>query len=252
MVEYLVERGADITSDDEQAEDVYMIIVMLQHRQEWIDQAVLLAEVMQGASASVLAPGDDPTLSTAATAKDVWVVGGTVAPPSLSRRRPLPQVDLIASVPTRAAEALYWAGRALERAELLTRSLEVVLERTTAVIDPETVLEMRKLVDQVYVDEQVSDYIVRLVFATREPERHVPQMAGMIRFGASPRATINLALCAKAAAFLDGRGYVTPQDIKVIASDVLRHRVITTFEADADEITSEKIVAHILDEVPVP
>ena len=93
---------------------------------------------------------------------------------------------------------------------------------------------------------------MRLVFATREPERHVPQMAGMIRFGASPRATINLALCAKAAAFLDGRGYVTPQDIKVIATDVLRHRVITTFEADADEITSEKIVAHILDEVPVP
>ena len=78
-------------------------------------------EVMQGASASVLAPGDDPDLSTAATAKDVWVVGGTVAPPSLSRRRPLPQVDLIASVPTRAAEALFWAGRALERAELLTR-----------------------------------------------------------------------------------------------------------------------------------
>src|SRR5690606_12557168 len=72
-------------------------------------------------------------------------------------------------------------------------------EPLQAVIDPETVLEMRKLVDQVYVDEQVSDYIVRLVFATREPERHVPQMAGMIRFGASPRATINLALCAKAA-----------------------------------------------------
>ena len=95
-------------------------------------------EVMQGASARVLAPGDDPELSTAATAKDVWVVGGTVAPPSLSRRRPLPQVDLIASVPTRAAEALFWAGRALERAELLTRALEAVLERTTSVIDPET------------------------------------------------------------------------------------------------------------------
>jgi len=95
-------------------------------------------EVMQGASARVLAPGDDPELSTAATAKDVWVVGGTVAPPSVSRRRPLPQVDLIASVPTRAAESLFWAGRALERAELLTRALEVVLERTTSVIDPET------------------------------------------------------------------------------------------------------------------
>lgn len=121
-----------------------------------------------------------------------------------------------------------------------------------AVVSPETILEMRKLVDEVYVDEQVSDYIVSLVFATREPERFVPEMQGMIRFGASPRASINLALCAKAAAFLDGRGYVTPQDVKVIAIDVLRHRVITSFEADADEITSEKIVQHILDQVPVP
>ncbi len=95
-------------------------------------------EVMQGASARVLVPGDDPLLPTSATAKDVWVVGGTVAPPTLSRRRPLPQVDLIASVPTRAAEALFWAGRALERAELLNRALEVVLERTTSVVDPET------------------------------------------------------------------------------------------------------------------
>lgn len=95
-------------------------------------------EVMQGASARVLVDGDDPLIPTSATAKDVWVVGGSVAPPTLSRRMPLPQVDLIASVPTRAAEALYWAGRALERAELLTRSLEVVLERTTSVVDPET------------------------------------------------------------------------------------------------------------------
>ncbi|RYD81807.1 MAG: MoxR family ATPase [Verrucomicrobiaceae bacterium] len=138
------------------------------------------------------------------------------------------------------------------------RQIMQMMARTSAreplrpVIDPGTVIMMRKLVDRIYVDDQVSDYIVSLVFATREPERFVPQMAGMIRFGASPRASINLALCAKAVAFLDGRGYVTPQDVKVIAIDVLRHRVITTFEADADEITSEKIVSHILDEVPVP
>ncbi len=95
-------------------------------------------EVMQGASARVLSPGDDPNVPTAATAKDVWVIGGTVAPPVVARREPLPQVDLIASVPTRAAEALFWAGRALERAELVARSLEVVLERTTGVIDTDT------------------------------------------------------------------------------------------------------------------
>lgn len=138
------------------------------------------------------------------------------------------------------------------------RQIMKMMARTSAraplrpVVTPQTILEMRKLVDEVYVDEQVSDYIVNLVFATREPERFVPDMQGMIRFGASPRASINLALCAKAAAFLDGRGYVTPQDVKVIAIDVLRHRVITSFEADADDITSEKIVQHILDHVPVP
>jgi MoxR-like ATPase len=125
-------------------------------------------------------------------------------------------------------------------------------EPLRAVVQPETILEMRKLVDRVHVDEQIEDYIVRLVFATREPKRYLPKMDGMIRFGASPRASINLALAAKAHAFLQGRGYVNPQDVKSIAMDVLRHRIITTFEADADEVTSEKIVHHILDTIAVP
>ncbi|HEX8310669.1 MAG TPA: MoxR family ATPase [Chthoniobacteraceae bacterium] len=125
-------------------------------------------------------------------------------------------------------------------------------EPLKAVVQPETILEMRRLVDQVFVDPQIEDYIVRLVFATRDPARFTPQLVGMIRFGASPRATINLALAAKARAFIYGRGYVLPEDIKSIAPDVLRHRVITTFEADADDVTSEKIVAHILETVPVP
>ncbi len=92
-------------------------------------------EVMQGGSARVLATGDRPDVPTSATAKDVWVVGGSVAPPRLVRRRPLPQVDLVTSVPTRAAEALYWSGRAMERAALITRALDVVLDRTSGVID---------------------------------------------------------------------------------------------------------------------
>jgi MoxR-like ATPase len=127
-----------------------------------------------------------------------------------------------------------------------------IREPLRGVIEPETILKMRELVDVVHVDEQIEDYIVRLVFATREPKRFAPKMDGMIRFGASPRATINLALAGKAHAFLQGRGYVTPQDVKSIALDVLRHRIITTFEADADEVTSEKIVHHILDTVAVP
>ncbi len=125
-------------------------------------------------------------------------------------------------------------------------------EPLQAVIQPETILQMRQLVDVVHVDEQIEDYIVRLVFATRESKKYLPKMDGMIRFGASPRASINLALAAKAHAFLQGRAYVNPQDVKSIAMDVLRHRIITTFEADADEVTSEKIVQHILDTIAVP
>jgi uncharacterized circularly permuted ATP-grasp superfamily protein/uncharacterized alpha-E superfamily protein len=94
-------------------------------------------DVLQGGSARVMLPGDDPIRPTAATAKDVWVVGGTVAPPLLRRRQPLPQVDLIASVPTRAAEALFWAGRAMERAEILARAMEVVLDRTSGLVAAE-------------------------------------------------------------------------------------------------------------------
>jgi len=121
-----------------------------------------------------------------------------------------------------------------------------------AVMQPETILKMRALVDQVHVDDQVSDYVIKLVFATREPARLAPAMVGKVRFGGSPRATIYLTLASKACAFLHGRGYVTPQDVKTIAMDVLRHRIITTFEAEADEITSEQIVKHLLDHVAVP
>jgi MoxR-like ATPase len=120
------------------------------------------------------------------------------------------------------------------------------------IIQPEKILEMRQLVDQVHVDDQISDYIVKLVFATREPARLAPNLVGKIRFGGSPRATINLTLASKAAAFLAGRGYVTPQDVKSIAPDVLRHRIITTFEAEADEITSEVLVKQLLDTIAVP
>jgi len=120
------------------------------------------------------------------------------------------------------------------------------------VIEPEQILHMRKYVDAIHLDDQISEYIVRLVFASRQPERFVPEMKGRIRFGGSPRASIYLNLAARACAFLNGRGYVTPQDVKTIAMDVLRHRIITTFEAEADEITSEHIVQHILDNVQVP
>jgi len=120
------------------------------------------------------------------------------------------------------------------------------------ILGPEDVFEFRKVVDQIYVDEKIKRYIVDIVHATRRPEEFGLKLGQYIQYGASPRATINLALAAKASAFLDGRGYVTPQDIKTIGYDVLRHRVIISYEAEAEDITSEKVVKDILDNLKVP
>jgi MoxR-like ATPase len=122
-----------------------------------------------------------------------------------------------------------------------------------AVINPEQIMKSREVVNDVYIDEKVRDYIVDLIFATREPENYdMVDIRDFIHYGASPRATINLTLAAKAWAFLQGRGYVTPQDVKVIGMDVLRHRVIVSYEAEAEDLTSESIIKRIFDTVPVP
>lgn len=124
--------------------------------------------------------------------------------------------------------------------------------RVDPVLPASEVLRIRELVDGIYCDERVEEYMVSLVVATREIELHDPSLAGMVRFGASPRATINLALAARAHALLQGRAYVTPQDVKTMALDVLRHRVITTFEAVASGITPESIVQQLLGKILVP
>jgi MoxR-like ATPase len=121
-----------------------------------------------------------------------------------------------------------------------------------AVVDPEQILRARELVNSIYIDDRVKDYIVDIVFATREPSAYKLQLSGLIRYGASPRATIALTLAARAKAFLAGRGYVTPQDIKSIGQDVLRHRVAVTYEAEAEDITSEKIIEKVFANLPVP
>jgi len=120
------------------------------------------------------------------------------------------------------------------------------------VITPEQIIEARKVVDEVYLDDKIKDYIVDIVFATRTPADYKLDTESLIQFGASPRATIALALASKGWAFLQGRGYVTPQDVKNIALDVLRHRVIVSYEAEAEGKTSEDIVQEILDTLPVP
>ena len=124
---------------------------------------------------------------------------------------------------------------------------------TAAVADPEQILAARKLLAKIYLDRRVEDYVLGLVAATRRPaEAGLADLEQWIEFGGSPRATIYLTLGARANAFLDGRGYVIPQDVKDVAMDVLRHRVIVTYEAEAEEKTSEDVVSTILDHVPVP
>lgn len=121
-----------------------------------------------------------------------------------------------------------------------------------AVVQPKAILEAREVLNHVYVDDKVKDYIVDLVCCTREPDRYKIPVKDFIQLGASPRATIALTLCAKAHAFLRGRGYVTPQDVKTIGMDVLRHRVAITYEAEAEEKTPESVIQRIFDELPVP
>ena len=107
-------------------------------------------------------------------------------------------------------------------------------------------------IDQIYMDEKIKRYIVEIVHATRHPANYGLDIGPYIQYGASPRATIFLARAAKAQAFLDGRGYVTPQDVKSIGYDVLRHRVSVTYEAEAEEVTSEKLLQRIFDHLKVP
>ncbi|MFH0880683.1 MAG: MoxR family ATPase [Lentisphaerota bacterium] len=120
------------------------------------------------------------------------------------------------------------------------------------VIQPDAILRTRKLVDEIYIDDKIKDYILSIVFATREPEKYRIDIKDFIRYGASPRATIYLAVASRAHSFLQGRGYVTPQDVKSIAPDILRHRIIVSYEAEAEELSSDDIVTRILNELPVP
>ena len=121
-----------------------------------------------------------------------------------------------------------------------------------AVITPQQISEVRSVVDEIYIDEKIKDYIVDIVFATREPDKYGIKMANFISYGASPRATIYLAIAAKAHAFIQQRGYVTPQDIKSIGPDILRHRLIVSYEAEAEDKTSEDIIKTIFDNIEVP
>jgi MoxR-like ATPase len=121
-----------------------------------------------------------------------------------------------------------------------------------AVVQPSQVLAARQVVDEIYVDDKIKDYILSIIFATREPDKYRLDIKPYLRYGASPRATIYLTIGARAHAFLNGRGYVTPQDVKSIAPDVLRHRLLVSYEAEAEDLTSDDIIAKVLNALPVP
>jgi MoxR-like ATPase len=136
--------------------------------------------------------------------------------------------------------------------EILKKSGFSTCDPIQPVIDPGQLGEMSRLVKEIYVDDKLKEYIVDIVLATRQPEKYGMDIAEYVEFGASPRATISLAQVARVTAFLQGRAYVTPQDIKMAAPDVLRHRIILSFEAEAEDVSTDEIIKAVFDSVEVP
>ncbi|NUN10609.1 MAG: MoxR family ATPase [Ignavibacteriaceae bacterium] len=140
-----------------------------------------------------------------------------------------------------------------EEQKIMRQHINNVEEIVKPVISPEDIFRGRALVDEIYVDEKIEKYILDIVFATRSPKDYgLNQLADLISYGASPRASINLLLGARAFAFIKRRGYVVPEDVRSIAQDVLRHRIAVTYQAEAEEITSENIIQEILNKIEVP
>ena len=142
--------------------------------------------------------------------------------------------------------------RAEERQILDLMSCTNATPETQQVISMDDIRKAREVINNIYIDDKVKDYIVDMICCTRQPAKYEIDISDFIQLGASPRATVALTLAAKSHAFLRGRGFVTPQDVKSVAHDVLRHRVSVTFEAEAEEKSSETIIQKILDELPVP
>lgn len=180
---------------------------------------------------------------------DLYLVLATQNPIEQEGTYPLPEAQLdrfmmkvIVDYPSRDEER-----------EIINRMAGAKLDPVEAVIEPETVLRARNIVNEIYVDEKIKDYVLDIVFATRYPaENGMKKLAPLIEFGVSPRATLFLIKGAKSNAFLNGRGFVTPDDVKFIALDVLRHRLLVSFEAQAEGISTEQIINQILKRVEVP
>jgi MoxR-like ATPase len=140
-----------------------------------------------------------------------------------------------------------------EEREIMDRMTQPTIARASQATSPDQILGARSVISQIYIDDKIKDYIVNVIQATREPRAHgLAELADFIEYGASPRASIYLNLAARAHAFLRHRGYVTPEDVKAVGADILRHRVVLTYEAEAEEVTSEDIVRRLFEHVEVP
>jgi MoxR-like ATPase len=180
---------------------------------------------------------------------DLFMVMATMNPIEQEGTYPLPEAQVDRFMLKARVD---YPSRSEERM-IMERMTGAALPVVTPVVTPSEILRAREAVKQVYVDEKIKDYVLDLVIRTRQPGNNgLSDLNTLIQFGASPRASINLILTARAHAFLQGRGFVTPEDIKAIAPDVLRHRIITTYEAEAENITGDHIVRRILDYTPVP
>lgn len=140
-----------------------------------------------------------------------------------------------------------------ERQILRSSARTNITKQKKSTITAASIVRAQKSINDIYVDEKVEDYVLSLVFATRDPQKYgLKDMAQLIHYGASPRASINLILASKARAFLEGRGYITPEDVRYIGKDILRHRIILTYEAEAEELTSEDIIQRLFDSIEIP
>ncbi len=140
-----------------------------------------------------------------------------------------------------------------EEKDIIRQNIKGALDPVQPLVSTSEVLEVQKIVEKIYIDEKIENYIVDIVFATREPSKFgLPDLQGIIAYGASPRASISLAKAARAYAFLQGRGYVIPEDVRAVCHDVMRHRIGLTYEAEANNIGADEVITDILDKVVVP
>jgi MoxR-like ATPase len=136
--------------------------------------------------------------------------------------------------------------------EIINRNTHGAQQEVDTVLKPKDILDLREIVDSIYVDEKVKQYVIDIVFATRNPEEYKLNLKELIEYGCSPRASINLILAAKANAFMNGDGYVSPDDVKAVAHEVLRHRLILSYEAEAEDTTPDDVIGQIINKVKVP